>query len=130
MGFCFCVRLLSLNCSKVAQSGELLTLETPAKEAVARRLSFSPGESSIDTELFERESLLGESPMDKRPAFQLLDESICGLGKVVKEAWESLPEHAREGARKLVKDLAFPARPFRVTTLCSGTDGVIEAIKD
>ena len=108
-----------------------LSFQSP--ELKAKRLSFESTASSEHSNVsyLERKSLLSDSPPDEKcDQFQLLDESGAGLGRVVQEAWDQLPLQAKLNAQNLVKSWYPPARPMRVTTLCSGTDGVIDAMKD
>ena len=61
----------------------------------------------------------------------LINPRPCGVARVVKEAWQHLPSNLKVAAQDMVKDLMLGSGgPLRVTTLCSGTDGAIDTMKD
>ncbi len=59
----------------------------------------------------------------------LMDTGLCGVGKVIRETWPCLPSDAKEVAKALANKFINFSEPMRVTTLCSGTDGVVDTMK-
>eukprot|EP00439_Symbiodinium_sp_Y106_P062378 s4146_g9.t1 len=60
----------------------------------------------------------------------IANTGACGVGRVVREAWDNLDSKFKEAGRKLASQLMDSPRNLEITTLCSGTDGVVDAAKD
>ena len=112
----------------------VLDAKTPKK-----RLSFnSPASAGTDSSWECFDSLLGEltpsSPYREAGVPQhefLINPRPSGIGRVVREALQHLPPKLKDAALDLVQDLFLgTGGPVRVTTLCSGSDGVIDSMKE
>ena len=81
---------------------------------------------SFEEKLFRK----GEDSQDSAMAGgHLIDTGPSGVGRVLRETWSLLPQGVKEAGTAFGHKLIGSSNPFRVTTLCSGTDGVMDTMK-
>ncbi|CAE6929838.1 unnamed protein product [Symbiodinium sp. CCMP2592] len=106
--------------------------DTQLRKSVGqRRLSFGSTGSGGSWGRFEQDNFdkCLELPADPL-GINIADTGPCGVGRVVREAWDNLAPDCKKAGQKFAAELLESSGPLRVTTLCSGTDGVVFATKE